>query len=462
MSDENCVSIKIIKKIPFFGEGDSLANRLRKVSLRGFPPVKIYENSEFEPKVMSREEVFSNLQIPQPNVYNEKLKRIEILYKLFIEQGINIFNLDYAYDFIAISESGEETQWTMIPPIVEQFRMPKNYNGTFNYGHLIGEELKKTIQEKGYIINPGIHEINYPRSDDLFNEINDGSHRIHCAIENGFSIKVIIIKNITFGFPYYAIPFEYSNVKLIEKRDEFEKETKIHIIDPPGHKELYRLFPSGGIMTGEVRSDPKIKDEGKKPEIVEDDILSKENLKIKILYEKSLGERPSWDEYFMKMAISASSRSSCHKVQSGSVIVCDNKILGTGYNGAPPGITSCYERGYCFKEKITGKSYEENIGKGNCIAAHSEMNALAHLNKLLHKDATLYTTIFPCLQCSKIIIAYKINKIVFKKKYEGEEMERALNLFNEAGIEVCQLDLSKERTINIDINSRASTFGIWD
>lgn len=462
MSEENCVAIRIIKKIPFFGEGDSLVNRLRKVSLRGFPNVKIYENSEFEPKVMSKEEVFSNLQIPQPNIYKEKLNRIENLYRLFIEQGINIFNLDYAYDFISISESGEETQWTMIPPIVEQFRMPKNYNGTFNYGHLIGEELKKTIQEKGYIINPDIHEINYPRSDDLFNEINDGSHRIHCAIENNFPIKVIIIKNVTFGFPYYAIPFEYSNVRLIEKRDDSEKETKIHIIDPPGHKELYRLFPSGGIMTGSVRSDPKLKTEEKKQEVIEENISAEKYNQIKIIQEKALGERPSWDEYFMKMAISASSRSSCLKVQSGTVIVENNQILGTGYNGAPPGIESCFSRGYCHKEKVTGESYEKNIGKGNCIAVHSEMNALAHLNKLLHKNTILYTTIFPCVQCAKVIIAYKISKIIFKKKYDGEEMEKALKLFSEAGIEVCQLDLSKERIIDIDTTSRAAVFSAVD
>jgi hypothetical protein len=71
---------------------------------------------------------------------------------------------------------------------------------------------------------------------------------------------MLFISGMTEGFPYYAVPQPYSNVTLMEKRDDTLPETKIHIVEAPGHKDLYRLFPSGGIMSGEVRSDPKLKD----------------------------------------------------------------------------------------------------------------------------------------------------------------------------------------------------------
>lgn len=183
--------------------------------------------------------------------------------------------------------------------------------------------------------------------------------------------------------------------------------------------------------------------------------------KIKIIKEGKLGERPSWDEYFMKLAISTSSRSSCFNVHSGSVIVLDNRIVGTGYNGAPPGMKSCLERGKCFKEQITGQLYKDNIGKGNCIGTHSEMNALANLNKSIHKGATIYTTIFPCPHCAKMILAYGIKKIVFKKKYDEKEMEMSIMMFNEAKVQLFQMDISKERIIDIDINLRGAVFNLW-
>jgi dCMP deaminase len=192
---------------------------------------------------------------------------------------------------------------------------------------------------------------------------------------------------------------------------------------------------------------------------LEEKINEMEN--IKIIQEGKLGERPSWDEYFMKIAIAISSRSSCVKVHSGSVIVLDNKIIGTGYNGAPPGIKSCIERGGCYKEIVTGQDYKDTLNTGKCIGVHSEMNALAHLNNILYKGAVLYTTIFPCSKCAKTLLAYNIKKIVFKKVYEEKDMETSMNLFKEAGVEVCNLDMSKERSMDIDFNTRNAVFGIW-
>jgi dCMP deaminase len=183
--------------------------------------------------------------------------------------------------------------------------------------------------------------------------------------------------------------------------------------------------------------------------------------KIQVINENPIGSRPSWDEYFMHLAIVSASRSSCMNVHSGSVIVVENQIIATGYNGAPRGIKSCVERGGCFKTSFTGKKYEETMNSGTCIGVHSEMNALAHINKLLHKKTNIYTTIFPCTSCSKNLISNNIKKIIFKRGYDFEEMKLVLRLLEEAEVEVYQLDLSPERIIDISFNQKSSKFDAW-
>lgn len=154
--------------------------------------------------------------------------------------------------------------------------------------------------------------------------------------------------------------------------------------------------------------------------------------------------RPNWDEYFMAIAIIVSSRSSCRHVKAGSVIVFDKRIIGTGYNGAPPGIKeNCLEMG-CRKE-IAGFKYNESLNTGRCIGAHAEMNALANLSREIHKGATLYTTIFPCPACAKNLLAYNIKRIVYKREYDKKETELSTVLFKEAGVEIKKLDLSQKR-----------------
>ena len=87
----------------------------------------------------------------------------------------------------------------------------------------------------------------------MYNLINDGSHRIHYGFENN-GIIILRASNMTPGFPYYAAPQPYSRVKVVPKRDQAATETKIHVVEEPSHKNLYRLFPSGGIKSGDVRS----------------------------------------------------------------------------------------------------------------------------------------------------------------------------------------------------------------
>ena len=182
--------------------------------------------------------------------------------------------------------------------------------------------------------------------------------------------------------------------------------------------------------------------------------------RVRVIEEGELGERPSWDEYFMKMAISASSRSSCFNVMARAILTFDNRVIGTGYNGAPRRVKSCLERGGCYKESRTGKRYEDSMNSGNCIGVHSEMNAVSHLG-LDQKGFTLYSTIMPCNGCAKKLVGDGLGRVVFKSGYDGRELDNVLELFGDKSIEVCQLDMSLRRVLDIDFNRLKVTHDIW-
>ena len=171
--------------------------------------------------------------------------------------------------------------------------------------------------------------------------------------------------------------------------------------------------------------------------------------------------RPNWDEYFMAIAVLVSSRSSCKNVRAGSVIVLGNRIIGTGYNGSPPGVKeNCLDFG-CRKE-VQGFKYEESLNTGRCIGVHAEMNALANLSREVHQGATLYTTIFPCPSCAKNLLAYNIKRVVYKKEYKHEESMLSTNLFREAGVQVEKLDLSQERLKQILFEQHNVDFDVFE
>ncbi len=172
-----------------------------------------------------------------------------------------------------------------------------------------------------------------------------------------------------------------------------------------------------------------------------------------------VGHRPSWDEYFMLTAIACSTRATCHHVKAGCVIVLDKRIIGTGYNGAPPGITNCLEAG-CRKEKL-GLNYKDSLNTGTCVGVHAEMNALANLSRLAHKGASVYITIFPCHSCAKTLLAYNISRIVYKRAYDESEFEKTKKLFEEAGVVVEKLDLSPERITKLLFDNPNVDFDVF-
>lgn len=146
----------------------------------------------------------------------------------------------------------------------------------------------------------------------------------------------------------------------------------------------------------------------------------------------------SWDKRFMDMAMLVSSWTSCQRVGRavGAIIVKDKRILTTGYNGAPSGIETCREKGYCMRDSLNIKS---GTCAEKCYAVHAEQNAIVQAAKLgISVDgATLYCTHQPCTICTRLIINSGIKRVVFKYPYPDEF---SMELFNEAGIVIEQFN----------------------
>lgn len=129
--------------------------------------------------------------------------------------------------------------------------------------------------------------------------------------------------------------------------------------------------------------------------------------------------RPSWDEYFLEIAKVVSSRSTCLRRHYGAVIVRDNIIISTGYNGAPRGEENCDELGRCLRQEMqipAGERYEL------CRAVHAEANAIINGDPARMIGATIYIAGYnadgspadgePCMMCHRMIKNAQIARIV--------------------------------------------------
>ena len=147
-------------------------------------------------------------------------------------------------------------------------------------------------------------------------------------------------------------------------------------------------------------------------------------------------DRISWDEYFMKMAELAATRSTCLRRQVGAVIVQDRHVIATGYNGAPKGVPHCSEKGGCLREQMGIPSGERHE---LCRALHAEQNAIIQAATLAQsiEGATMYITNQPCIICAKMIINAGIERIVVR---EGYPDEFAVKMLAEAGLKIVMLE----------------------
>ena len=121
------------------------------------------------------------------------------------------------------------------------------------------------------------------------------------------------------------------------------------------------------------------------------------------------------DEYFMEIARTVARRSTCLRASVGAVVVSSrNRILGTGYNGSPPGHPHCLDVG-CKTIVVADKTY--------CIRTiHAEANAILTVESSTDK-LLLYSTHRPCFECIKVIAAKGITEVVYSEEYTDPKWE---------------------------------------
>ena len=155
--------------------------------------------------------------------------------------------------------------------------------------------------------------------------------------------------------------------------------------------------------------------------------------KIEEVLDKIMYKRPSWDEYFMELANTASKRATCDRGRSGCVIVKNRHVLVTGYVGSPAGLPHCDEVGHLFSKTI----HSDGSISNHCIrTVHAEQNAICQAARrgIALEGATLYCRMTPCRTCAMLIINCGIKRVVCERKYhKGEESEE---MFRQAGIEL--------------------------
>lgn len=139
--------------------------------------------------------------------------------------------------------------------------------------------------------------------------------------------------------------------------------------------------------------------------------------------------RPDWDTYFMEIARIVSMRSTCTRRSVGAIIVKDKRILSTGYNGAPSGLTHCMELS-CMRQQM-------NIPPGErhelCRGLHAEQNAIiqAAYHGVSISGGHLYCTHLPCSICIKMLINAGIREVCYEDGYPDE---LSLRLIDESDI----------------------------
>ncbi len=136
-------------------------------------------------------------------------------------------------------------------------------------------------------------------------------------------------------------------------------------------------------------------------------------------------ERPNKDEYYLEIAESVCKRSPCIRRQFGAIIVKEDVIVSTGYNGPPRGVVNCTEAG-CLKEELDLPHYEQYQW---CTAVHAEenavINAARHGTKVLGGVLYLYGQKYetgetfkgrPCDRCKRTLINAGIQEVITKNK----------------------------------------------
>ncbi len=126
----------------------------------------------------------------------------------------------------------------------------------------------------------------------------------------------------------------------------------------------------------------------------------------------------NWDEYYMTIAMAVRKKANCLGRKVGAVIVRENRIISTGYNGTPEGMTNCSDGG-CVRCRDRD-TYKASVGYDVCICVHAEQNALIAAARFGNavEDAVVYSTLRPCFDCTKAMLQARVTSIRYLHNWQ--------------------------------------------
>lgn len=150
----------------------------------------------------------------------------------------------------------------------------------------------------------------------------------------------------------------------------------------------------------------------------------------------------SWDQYFMGIALLSAMRSKDPHTQVGACIVdADNKILSVGYNGMPQG---------CSDDEYPWGNTGDELDTKYLYVCHAELNAILNHSGIMLKGARIYTTLFPCNECTKALIQSGIAEVVYMddKYATTASVIAAKKMMKSANIQYRKYEMS-EQTVSL-------------
>lgn len=130
--------------------------------------------------------------------------------------------------------------------------------------------------------------------------------------------------------------------------------------------------------------------------------------------------RSSWDTVWADVAQAVSRRSACDRAQVGAVLVRQNRVVATGYNGPASGYPADTSQGcqqWC--QRASGNATVDSPYGYSCPSIHAEANALLYASRADAEQATLYVTHAPCADCAKLISNSGVARVVLLKAPEA-------------------------------------------
>lgn len=139
---------------------------------------------------------------------------------------------------------------------------------------------------------------------------------------------------------------------------------------------------------------------------------------------KEQAKQLRYDKAYLRMAKTWSELSHCNRKRVGAIIVKDGMIISDGYNGTPGGFDNCCE---------------DDNGDTHWYVLHAEANAILKVARSTHncQGATLYLTLSPCKDCSKLVLQAGIERVVY---IDGYKDASGIDFLREAGVEIVQIE----------------------